>query len=269
MSVRFWFAVAVVGLGSNLACVGDSGNTPPTLDAATAPDSAKEASVDAGPFTPKALPKLHFWMDGSRGTTVSGGFVTAWADQSGAKNDASQSDPSRQPKLAANAIAGQTALEFPGNAMATNLDVGSPSKAFTGDFFVELVMTTSLGQGESGDVFDAGNPVGDNAQIRVANGKLNAGLVVGPASKFLEILTPISPGTAHVVFLRRQGTKFELGLDGATASVADAPTGALSALFRFGGPFLGYLAEVIGIDGTITADDQAALEKYLKSKYAL
>ncbi len=261
--------VAAVALGANLACVGDSGNTPSQLDGSTAPDAAKDATVDAGPFTPKSLPKLHFWMDGSRGTTVSGGFVTAWADQSGVKNDASQSDPSRQPKLASNAIAGQTALEFPGGATPTNLDIGSPTKAFTGDFFVELVMTTNLPSSDSGDVFDAGNPIGDNAQIRVANGKLNAGIVVGPVSKFLEIQSPITPGTAHVVFLRRQGTKFELGIDGATASVADAPTGALSALFRFGGPFMGYLAEVVGVDGLVSTDDQAALEKYLKSKYAL
>lgn len=253
-----------------LGCLGDGGiNTPPTNDASAAPDASKDVAVEAGPFTPKSLPGLLFWMDGSKGVTASAGLVSKWDDQSGLKNDASQADNSRQPKLASNAIAGHTALEFPGNATATNVDIGTPTKAFTGDFFVELVMTSSLPVSDAGDVFSAGNPIGDSAQIRVANGKLNAGLAVGGSSKFIEIQTPLSASAAHVVFMRRQGTKFELALDGATSSVADGGTGALTALFRFGGPFLGYLAEVIGIDGVIAPSDQAALESYLKSKYAL
>lgn len=249
-------------------CVGDSGpNTPPTNDAAV--DVAKEAAVDAGPFTPKALPGLLFWMVASRGVTTSGAGVSKWEDQSGLKNDASQADVSRQPKLVANAIAGHAALEYPGGAVQTDIDNGSPTKGFTGDFFVELVASSTLPAGETGTVFVAGNPSGDNAQILVEQAKFEAGLFIGIASKFVVMPNPFTPGVAHVVFFRRAGTKFEVGVDGTAISVPDAPAGAIPSLFRFGGPFKGLLAEVVGVDGVISTADQAALESYLKAKYAL
>ncbi|CAN5446452.1 hypothetical protein BH09MYX1_BH09MYX1_04560 [soil metagenome] len=268
--VRGIRGVALFAALALAACIGDSPNTVPVNDAGTVDADARvtEASVDAGPFTPKALPGLLFWMDASKGVTATADLVSKWDDQSGLKNDASQASSAMQPKLASNAIAGHAALQFPGGGTATNIDIGSPTKGFTGDFFVEIVMNTTISSSDTGEVFLAGNPT-DNAQILIEAQRVEAGLYIGASAKFLQMPTSITPGVTHLVFMRRAATKFELGVDGATVSVPDASMGALSTLFRLGGPFMGQLAEVVGVDGVISPANEAALDAYLKAKYAL
>lgn len=257
-----WTGLALAGL---VACVGDSAT--PTPDAGST-DAGNDVVKDAGPFSPAALPGLLFWMDGSKGVLADAQLkVNNWHDQSDAKNNANQPNANLQPKLASNVIAGHAAIQYPASGNDAYLDIGSPTKAFTGDFFVELVATSNLQAGQTGQLFYAGNPSGNNAQLLIENKRFEAGIYAS-TNKLVIMPTDYTPVT-HLVFMRRAGTKFELGVDGTNLSISDAPTDAMTPLFRFGSGFDGLLAEVVGIDGTISPADQTALEAYLKAKYAL
>jgi hypothetical protein len=222
-------------------------------------------AVDAGPWSVARIPGILFWLDGSKGVTVQGSLVSAWLDQSGAKNDALQPNASLQPKLASNFLAGHAAIEF-SSAATTYLDVPTPTQPFTADFFVELLFES--GAADVGDLFSAGNPVGDNAQVHLAPPNVSATISIGANSKAVANV-PYTSGVPHLVIFRRTGSKLELTVDGTGASIADAPTGALPALFRVGGAFTGHLVEVVAVNASVGDPDRTALEAYLKSKYAL
>lgn len=58
---------------------------------------------------------LQLWLKADAGVTVTGGYVSNWADQSGNGRNASQSDTSKRPVLASNAINGLAAIRFDGS----------------------------------------------------------------------------------------------------------------------------------------------------------
>jgi hypothetical protein len=55
------------------------------------------------------------WLDAAKGVTAAGSKVTAWADQSGNHNDASQQNANWQPGLVAAGIAGLPSVHFTAN----------------------------------------------------------------------------------------------------------------------------------------------------------
>src|ERR1039458_1219234 len=83
--------------------------TPALLLAATIPLSspAQTLPVTAG---------LQLWLKADAGiTTNSSGLVTTWADQSGKRNDAIQTNSANAPSLVMNSLNGKPTLRFPGD----------------------------------------------------------------------------------------------------------------------------------------------------------
>jgi len=75
---------------------------------------------------------LQLWLKADAGVTATGGAVTAWADQSGNHNDATQPSDTLAPVLVENVVNGKPALRFDGESRY--LDVASaPSVAITAD----------------------------------------------------------------------------------------------------------------------------------------
>lgn len=99
------------------------GQTPPLV----------QISSSIAPFVPSQLPGLVLWLRGDLGITIGTG-VSAWADQSGNGNNASQATGSKQPtlKLSDPAYGGQATLSFAsGSAQSMTLAALLPAEPFT------------------------------------------------------------------------------------------------------------------------------------------
>lgn len=78
-------------------------------------DAPQDVGADAG-FTPDDLTGLELWLASDVGVTASGGFASAWADQSGNHHDAVQASASAQPTYVALGQNGLPVLRFDGNS---------------------------------------------------------------------------------------------------------------------------------------------------------
>jgi hypothetical protein len=67
------------------------------------------------PFSPTDIAGLQLWLKADAGVTLNGSTVSAWADQSGNWNDATQATASYQPTFVANALNGKPVLRFEGS----------------------------------------------------------------------------------------------------------------------------------------------------------
>lgn len=64
------------------------------------------------PFSPTDIAGLKLWLKADAGVTLNGSTVSAWADQSGNGNDATQSVAIAQPTFVANALNGNPVIYF-------------------------------------------------------------------------------------------------------------------------------------------------------------
>jgi hypothetical protein len=83
-----------------------------------------------GGFTPLDLGGVFLWLRSDLGITLNGSTVSAWADQSGAGNNATQSNGSQQPTYSASDASynGRPSLSFT-NGSATSLATAAFAKA--------------------------------------------------------------------------------------------------------------------------------------------
>lgn len=282
MNSRLFLALASTGL--LVACVGDAAVTPlpdsgTGNDAAVTVDSGTDAlvsdagaDVTPGPWTPKKLPALALWLDGSLGvTTASGNKVTKWADQSGNGNDAIQQNTTLQPLLSSNSINNRDCLYFDMTGSPVALNVPSPVNAkMNGDFTVMVVFKTDLPTTSAADLFSSEAASTTNTALEVAPPDLIAHYTVSGSGKAAFAPQAIfNDKKPHVVGMRKSAAKVEILADGASASVTNPPPGDVSGKITIGGQLKGPICEVVLATGTV---DQPALDEltaYLKKKYAV
>lgn len=295
------------GSGADSGTVADSGSGG---DSGTVADSGRpDAGGDGGGFTVGGVPGLALWLNASVGVTTGGSAsskVSAWADQTGNHNNATQSNTNYQPTLVMQGIHSLPTVHFTvttgsqgsfGNMMVVadnnaSLDWG------TGDFLIEVVgdytnQTTGTSLDSAGTFYSkqtyggsGGAPLGAGAAL-YGNFVLSGGVTLpttgfsgwADQSDYLSSATTgYDDGTARLYAVQRSGTTLSLRLNGVqtdTKTIASVDVTSSSGA-RIGASqdanlfaLSGDIAEIIAVQGTISSGDLAGIESYLTGKYGL
>ena len=225
------------------------------------------------------LAHLRLWLRGDKGVTEAGGVVSAWNDQSGNFNNATQSDAARRPVVVANAINGKPALRFDGvnDSLAA---AHSASLAITGDitsffvvkyddfaFYNAVWGKTQGNQPASTDFYTL--PGSGIPQVFRGNGLGAAGAVAGASAS--------TAGRYAIVGYDMSGITLRHYLNGVwngegqiTAALGD--TGAPLHVGTRGDQFTrmkGDIAELIIYDSALSDADRETVFAYLATRYGI
>jgi hypothetical protein len=226
---------------------------------------------------------LQVWLRADAGVTTSaGGLVSAWADQSGNGNSATQADTTVAPVLEANVINGLPALSFGSNALSANqfLEVSDAGTAFTASNFTTFVEARFK----------------DFASYRTLWSKTSLGLAApvdwwfSPSSGFGNAFVGngvnySAAGAIQPAFASQFGT-YGLGVNGSTLShylgFAANGNGRITVTAASGGNPLrigqrddgatqmaGEIDEILMYNAALSPTDQINMYNYLSSKYGL
>jgi autotransporter-associated beta strand protein len=221
------------------------------------------------------------WLRADAGVTVSGsGLVSAWADQSGQGNNASQTNASQQAQLVANAINGNPALSFNGIGDFYNL----AGQVLTSQQFTIFAVVSDTGTSSSGyrEVFSnwdaaTGNAIpsvflgtasnaSPNRSARLTGdlgGGTGVGTITNPASPF--VFTGVSG--ASDASLYQNGTLFaSRGFPLSSRNLAGpyvlGQQGTLNGEY-----WQGNIAEVLVYNRELSTVERQTVESYLEGKY--
>lgn len=254
-------------------------------------------TIDAGPFQVGNVPGLVLWLNAGKGVSTNQGGVDLWVDQSPAKNDAKQGIQARRPTPVSNGINGLPTVHFergqfngPGQMLVV---ADSPSLQWgTGDFFVIVVgrfdNNPQDGNGRGVGVFftKQANQTNFPGPFLSGNipGQINPTLGLDFATStaignFVISGTAYNNNAAHAFAGQRVGTKLDLRVDSASIASSTSSGNDVSnagnavrigadgdaAFYRLNGD----ISEIIAVKGALSANDQAGIQSYLKTKYAL
>jgi hypothetical protein len=249
-------------------------------------EASVEASDGPGAWSPLLLPGLALWLDGTNGLSQEPGGKLTWLDRSGHANSAvSVGTPSIDPA----AIGGKPAVHLNGSTDYFVIQ-DSPSLQFgTDDFAIAVVAehtTPGTGQWGYGLLYTKQIPtVPYPGQCIAANSvDRSAALftqVANQSQSWIQTTaTDFNTGRPFFVVVRRiAGTTLSLRVNGSYGASATGPGYALDVSasgypLRIGGTdkqqdVLGDIAEVVAMQGSLSALDLANLEGYLAAKYGL
>jgi len=250
-------------------------------------DASTHEPDGAAPWDPSLLPGLALWLDGTSGLSQGNGGTLTWLDRSGHQNRAvSVGTPTIDPA----AIGGKPAVHLNGSTDYLVVQ-DSPSLQFgTDDFAIAVVAahtTPGTGQWGYGLLFTKqvlatapyyGPCIAANSVDR--SGALFAQVANVSPSWIQTTETNFNNGQPFFVVVRRiGGNTLSLrvnGHDGASATGAGyaLDVSASGYPLRIGGTdkqqdVLGDIAEVIAMQGSLSAPDLATLEGYFAAKYGL
>jgi len=288
---------------------GDDGGNDASLADSSQNDAQQQQdtqpAIDAPAFDPKSLSGLVLWLRGDLGvTSTNANVVSAWKDQSGNANDATETRDGLQPTLVASGIHGLPTIHFASTASSQAfsgfqgndlLIADSATMEWgTGDFLVEVVgrytndptsqthdafaalyiaiygppNTATMGLGLYGNVWKEPNDLATSSAIEA---------YVWGQSPATSSGTGYNNGAPHVFAIQRVGTTLSVRVDGAQAGSQTIgsvdlgkPGGRLGGCENAQAQRLeGDISEVIAVNGTIANGDLSSLEGYLKSRYAI
>lgn len=223
---------------------------------------------------------LKLWLRGDVAVTVSGGTVTAWADQSGNGNDVVAGGAA--PFFTASAINGLPGAHFNGPTQILH-NVSSNAVPSGSDRHIIAVVQPQTGAGvysPGGSIvcFKVANPVflmylgtASGTSYGYSNGSQSDSITSPPTltnvSFIAEMAGAVGAGSPTYVL---NGTAFALsnstGVVSDTGTVGFAIGNAPASLTQF---FAGFICEVIVYDHILSAGDLAAVRAYLKPKYGI
>jgi hypothetical protein len=295
-----WLAAALLALAAGAspllgaACdsnvlvgyvIGDSGG------AADAPNADVGAEGEAGAGSPVGrVAGLVLWLDGDRDVSRAGGALV-WFDQSGHGNDAVA--PSSAPPSTTDGFNGHSGIAFDSTQLLTVAD--NATLQFTADFTVIVVARSKTPPSAYAVLFgktvrDYPYP-GPSLVVNYPPPLLDpprTGFPTSTAGAQLDFINYIqseemgvSDGAARIFEMQRTGTTLSVrvGADKATSAtlpMIDAGAAGTNAFIGGHNPYgaviqglTGAIAEVLAINGSVSASDDAMLLAYLSNKYAI
>jgi Collagen triple helix repeat (20 copies) len=273
-------SVGAAGSVGVAGAVGVAGR--PAVTGAAGATGGAGGGVAPVPFDVSTIPGLVLWVDATRGVTASSnGEVTAWQDQSSARNDLT---PALQypAGYVPTGPGGNAVIRFATSSLLAtqDRDLGAPTLGFgTGDVLVEVVWAWSsqvldqpiLFATMQGGIFPSAS---NQALMLLRPEGSGAVTLTGLGGDQLTSTATLGDTQLHLVGAHRAVSngvaRVELRVDGRIDQVVhgDSPMNLLpSAFAEMGGGTT--IAEVIVVKGSISDATLAALESHLVSKYGL
>ncbi len=220
--------------------------------------------------------ELKLWLRADYGvSTGAGNVVTSWADQSGLGNHGTQSTTSNQPIAVSSAINGLPVVRFDGSNDFLSVADSPATRPVTPTIY--LVAKRS-GGGNSGAIFyksDSTSFANGYGFIRQGSGDTygffvnsnSTNKVTATVSASSEFLAQLSYNKSSLAVLINGSplAPFWMSQDIAHSTQPLRIGGSGSGTQSFGGD----IAEVLLFDRVLTLSEQAAVEKYLSTRYNL
>jgi Concanavalin A-like lectin/glucanases superfamily len=235
-------------------------------------------------FTPASLSGLRLWLRSDMGITLNGSTVSAWDDQSGNGNNATQGTAANQPTYQATGYPGSKPGVLFDGADDFLIADGMAAVLTGSDVPYTAYLRASVVTNADESFFSAGNSASDDPVIMVnsqATGAVRLFRRNAVDGTTIDLVTTqtISTGNAHRIGDIFTGTARTCRLDGAATSVnntaCDVPSftvnqftlGCLRRIATSG--FLNFkLAEIVIYNRALNASEQALLESYLAERDA-
>ncbi len=236
-------------------------------------------------FSPKALPGIVLWLEGSMGLDTAAAKVKQWNDQSGSGNNAVAAGNSVGPTTGL--LSSKPALSFNKDSRLEIADVASMQFG-TGDFLIEMVAAYS------NPITDAGYTYGElwfkqtNADpfpgiVLAGNDQTSLtsriGIGLDSTTYVTTTTSNYNDGKARLIAARRVGQTLEIRINGVVAATLTnagvaRDVSAVGRMVALGGQIgltalVGSYAEVIAVKGPTSVADLTALELYAVKKYGL
>ncbi len=203
---------------------------------------------------------LKLWFDANYGITKNGTSVSAWKDQSGNDNDATQTNASKQPAFSTNALNGLPAIQVRTNSGSDFLNVAN-------SFLLKQVLIVYKSPNATFNSY--GTPLGSNGasatrtfifQSGDTTFHSNPGCTTGGTWKNGASLTsPCNMASITNYMILTVNTQYPTMSRVYTVGASD--TGSYIADLD--------IAEIIGYDSVLSATDRQAVEGYLNAKYSV
>jgi len=213
-------------------------------------------------FSPLELSPV-LWLDASDTSTIteSGGAVSTWADKSGNGNDVTQATEANKPTTGTRTLNSLNVIDFDG----TNDLLSMAGFTTTSPYTVIAVFDSDVTLGTqylvASDGTDVAGYLGNDAIFLLNNGSTISGASVGTFGEELVLWESDGSGSQ----IRRNGSVYGSGTVG-TLGMSEINIGNRDDAAR---AFNGGIAEVIVVDGTLTAGQIAATETYLANKWGI
>ncbi len=224
------------------------------------------------------LTNLITWLKADNGVLTSGSNVTQWTDMSSTANNAVQSNGSYQPTLVTNAVNGLPAISF--NGSNEYLQFGSGFANFTAGASIFLVVNPAALSGyqtwfsvsDSGGSnylgFEEGSTAGSVASF-VYNSTTSSSVIASSAitASQYQLMETVYNGS-NTATIYGNGTQLAQSTSMQTAPNTTRTNNYLGQLGT-GSYFHGQIAEVLVYNTALSASQRAAVEGYLRARYAL
>ena len=219
---------------------------------------------EAAAFSPLDLSPL-LWLDASDTSTIteSGGAVSQWDDKSGNGNDFVQATAANQPTTGASTFNSLNVLDF-----SSDFVTGAVTFAGTTGW---VFMITSWSGAQRNSPY-GGTNTGTPALLQQSSG--SASWNSEPTTVTTYSLGASSTGDLIAV---QHGSSTQLRKNGVVLAESGGPQGsiaglAINSIGKLGRALVyhfGFIAEVIIVDGTLTAGEISDTESYLANKWGI
>lgn len=227
--------------------------------------SVADTGVDAGEWSPRDMPGLTVWLDGSKGVVgdpTKPGKIFKWQDRSGKSNDATvaSADP---PAIEANAVNGKGAVKCDGGSYLSIKDAET-LKFGTGDYGVITIAKATIAANVGPTFFEKGVV----AQITGEKSFRLITLMQGGGEAVVQNV-PVDTFAMYVA----RGSKMEVRAGGKTGAgpktTVDVSDANPAYICRGTVDAFTSVAELMVVKGTLSDADIAQAERYAKAKYGL
>jgi hypothetical protein len=243
-------------------------------DTTSVPVAFVAPAIPPGP----PLTGLQLWLKADAGVTQAGGLVSAWADQSGNNNHATQATGAKQPTYNAASINGLPGITF-GGALLTAL-VGANNIVASLAARTVLVVAKQSGAGGAQQNLLSFRLATSPAILMLAPGGGTLQYWHDATNDYNATGQPNWANTPVAVMLSTAGggSPFTYAVNGTTyasGSTFNGPeTGTAGYVvgneqYFSGQPFFGDICEVLVWDHVLSADDLAAARAYLNGRWGV